>query len=514
MNKLKLIIGSCFIVIITGIAIVSCDVLDQPAESFAELEQFFQDEGDAIAAVNAINQASNRHLWVIWINYEARPSDDMTNPAYFAIDRLRAVNEYTVDAQNREVNGLWNDFYRTIVRANLVINRVENMTPDQISQDVKNWVMGEAYFWRAFVYFDAVTMFGTIPLILTDNMGGLEINVPESSVEEIYAQVVADLKEAERLLPASFAGSNIGRPVETSATAMLSRVYIQQSNWEKTAEYAKKVIDSGRHWLFEDFQHAFSPFHNNGPEHIFSKQLARPSAGGPTGVWLNAVGVPRNSFHIVPTGGLAIMVPTIEAWELFEEGDYRRDVSFLTEFPASAAYASRNAGVEVGDIIPWQDFDEPIPHVYKFIDSRLTLEENQDINKVLIRYADVLLMYAEALNEMGQSGAALPYLNMIRERARNGDPSAPPQDAPAGISQSDLRDEIELERRRELVFEGHSRRDMVRTGKLVERISALRAPASGAPNKADNIQPHHVLWPKPAPQLELNPLLKQNPGYN
>lgn len=500
--------------ILGAVLTVSCDVLDQPAESFAELDQFFQDEGDAIAAVNAINQSSDRHLWVIWINYEARPGDDMTNPAYFAIDRLRAVNEYTVDAENSEVNNLWRDFYRTIVRANLVINRVAEMTEDQISPEVKDWVMGEAYFWRGFIYFDAVTMFGSIPLILTDNMSGLEIEVPESSVEDIYAQIESDLEEAERLLPPSHSGSNIGRPVETSATALLARAYIQRSDWEKTAEYAKKVIDTGRHWLYDDFQHAFSPFHKNGPEHIFSKQMARPSAGGPTGVWLNAVGVPRNSFHIVPTGGLAIMVPTIEAWELFEDGDYRRDVSFLTEFPASEEYAARNDGVEVGDIIPWTDFDEPIPHVYKFIDSRLSLEENQDMDKPLIRYADVLLMYAEALNELGETADAVPYLNMIRERARNGDPTAPPQDAPAGISQDDLRDEIELERRRELVFEGHSRRDMVRKGKLVERISALSDPVSGAPNKADNIQPHHVLWPKPAQQLDLNPLLEQNPGYN
>jgi len=509
-NKIRL---SCLALF--GVAIlVSCDVLNQPAESFAELDQFFQDEGDAIAALNAVNNSTNRHLGTIWINYEARPSDDMTNPAYFAIDRLRAVNEYTVDAENTEVDGLWRDFYRTIVRANLVINRVAEMTDDQIRPEVRDWVLGEAYFWRGFIYFDAVTMFGTIPLILTDNMGGLEIEVPESSVEDIYVQIVSDLKEAERLLPPSHSGSNIGRPMETSATAMLARVYIQQSNWEKTAEYAKSVIDSGRHWLYDDFQHAFSPFHKNGPEHIFSKQMARPAAGGPTGPWLNAVGVPRNSFHLVPTGGLAIMVPTIEAWELFEEGDYRRDVSFLTEFPASPAYASRNAGVEVGDIIPWTDFDEPIPHVYKFIDSRLTFEENQDMDKPLIRYADVLLMKAEALNELGRTGDAVPYLNEVRERARNGDPTAPPQDASLGISQDDLRDEIELERRRELVFEGHSRRDMVRTGKLVERVGALRPPVSGAPNKADNVQPHHVLWPKPAPQMDLNPLLQQNPGYN
>lgn len=491
------------VLFLIGLNFVSCNVIDKPAEDFAELDQFFQDEGDAIAAVNSISNAAHFTKTGSWAQTEHRPSDEVTNPTYWVIERQREINEWRLDGSNIEVPRHWEELYRIIQRSNLVINRVAQMTNDQIRQDVKDWVMGEAYVWRADSYFLLVTMFGKVPLILSDNMSGLEIEVPESSVDEIYDQIISDLMEAERLLPESFTGVNVGRPIETTATAYLARVYMQQRNWTKGAEYAKKVIDSGRHWLFDDFQHAFSPHHENGPEHIWSYQVERAPIGRGN-PWSHHFAAPRGAAFLGdPGGGLASYVPTIESFNVFEEGDYRREVSFITEYED-----------ENGVTIHWKDFDAPVPHLYKFNDRRLSWEENQDMNRPLIRYSDILLLYAEAMNELGSTEEALHYLNMVRERARNGNPDAPPQDYPSGMSHQEFRDAVRLERRLELVFEGHRVRDLQRWGTLVEAIRALSDPADGAPNKAHTIQDHNILWPKPHTQIELNPLINQNAGYD
>ncbi|MEX1212891.1 MAG: RagB/SusD family nutrient uptake outer membrane protein [Balneolaceae bacterium] len=498
--RLKYLLG---LIVCVMIILTSCDVLEQPAEDFIELDQYFQDENEAIAAVNAISDEAWDTKIGSLSQHGHRSSDEVTNPTYWVNERQREINEYRMDGSNIEVERHWRQHYRYIVMANLVITRVANMTPDQISQEVKDWVMGEAYVWRADSYFKLVTLFGNIPIILTDNMEGLEIEVPESPVEDVYALIISDLEEAERLLPAEFTGSDRGRPIETTATAYLSRVYMQQRNWEKGAEYAKKVIDSGRHWLYDDFKHAFSPLFENGPEHIWSFQIARQPIGrGSNNAWFFAA--PRGSNVLEDfRGGLASYVPTIEAFNVFEEDDYRREVSFMTEYVDND-----------GNTIQWQNFDAPVPHIYKFNDRTLSWEENQDVNRPLIRYSDILLLYAEAMNELGLTDQGLPYLNMVRERARNGDPNAAPQDYPMGMSQNDFRDAVHLERRLELVFEGHRVRDLLRWGTLVESIRALSDPADGAPNPADYIQEHHILWPKPTTQIELNPLLNQNPGYD
>lgn len=487
--------------LISLLMISSCDVINQTAEDFVELDQFFQEQGDAIAAVNAISSSAH-FVKQGGAQFDLRPSDEYTNPTYWVIERQREINEWRLDGSNVEVPKHWREFYRLVVRSNMVIDRVEKMSSDQIDPFVKNWVRGEAYFWRADSYFNLMAQYGAVPIILTDNMDGLEADVPESSVEEVHDLIVSDLKEAERLLPPEFTGENIGRPVETSASAYLVRVYMQHSQWAEAAEYAKKVIDSGRHWLFDDFQNAFSPFHDNGPEHIWSYQIAaQPVGKGNNWAWHFIA--PRGSTFLGGRPVLASYVPTIESFNVFEEGDYRRDVSFITEYVD-----------EQGDTIHWSQFAAPVPHAYKLNDRRLSWEENQNMNRPVIRYADILLLYAEALNEMDQTGDALPYLNMVRERARNGDPSAPPQDYAPGMSQSEFRDAVRLERRLELVQEHIRFRDLQRWGTVVEAIRALSDPADGAPNPADFIQDHNILWPKPTSQIELNPGITQNPGYD
>jgi hypothetical protein len=294
-------------------------------------------------------------------------------------------------------------------------------------------------------------------------------------VAEVYAQIIKDLTEAASKLPISSTGTDIGRATQGAAKGLLGKVYLTRKSYAEAARVLKEVIDAGTYQLLQNYADLFRDANAHNRESIFEVAYKSNSQGrGNTFATLFA---PR-------TGGVAVTGqgasqgynrPTRDMITAYEAGDSRK--------PASLAESWMNGSTVVND-----------PYVRKYM-TQLQSPNDGDANWIVLRYADVLLMYAEALNEQNQSAQALPFLNQVRKRAGLADVTASGQTA--------LRTALENERRVELAFEGHRWFDLLRTGRALEVMR----------EKGKTVSDKDLLFPIPQQQRDINPALTQNPGY-
>lgn len=460
------------------------DLLTESPRGVLTTDNFYQTAADARSAVVAVyrpwtdGDLFNTSLqWALNASSDyARVGPEEENPNIVNLTRLgwNQTNPYTSNP--------WNGFYTVITRANIVLEKVPNTAMDETE---KGYIIGEAHFLRALAYFYLARLYGEVPLVRNEEE---QLSNPgRSPVDEVYQQVVDDATAAAAALPTNWPSSERGRATSGAAHALLGDYSLWRQDWAQAAEHAKQIIDSGEYALTPDYLDAFLPGSQMGTEEVFGIQSSS-ATGAPTvetAVWY----YPR-IMGPGQTGGWATMVPL--AWHLdsYAEGDYRREVSYFTE-----------GRLIDGSVVTFS------PHVFKYRPT--TRPGPQDANWPVYRYADVLLMYAEARNEMGEVGDALQYVNQIRARARNGaggENRAAPADLPA-MSQAELRDAIFEERRFELAFEGKRWLDLVRRGQ------AAWEAAFANDETATEVAPHKMLWPVPQSQIDLNPALTQNPGY-
>jgi starch-binding outer membrane protein, SusD/RagB family len=373
-----------------------------------------------------------------------------------------------------------------------------------MSEATKASILGEAKFLRSFAYFFLVRLYGDVPLVR--NAEEQLANGPRTPKAEVYAQIVKDAEEAEAALPASWPATERGRATRGAAAAHLASVYTWLSTkenspqWDKAAAAAKRVIDSGNYRLETNWLTAFAPGSQNSPEAIFLA-LACGATGCPgitTSQWM----YPRE-MESSGTGGFATQMPLPEFIATFPAGDYRAQTGAQVGLPGPNGVGYFTSGRRLnGQVVTFA------PHIYKF--RQTTKPGPSDVNNPLIRYADVLLTYAEAVNELGRPAEAITYVNMIRARARGGatgsENRAQPADLPV-MNQADTREAIFQERRWELAHEGKRWFDMVRRGQSYFLASLAKDKyATGA-------DANDMLWPIPQTQIDVNPVLSQNPGY-
>lgn len=471
--------------------------LEEDPKNLVTIQNFYKTEADAIAAVNSIyaylnsvdnfasggNTAGVYHS-TFWVAM-GLASDEMLNNQLGAAN-FDQLSSFSYTSMNPSFEEIWGMHYKTITLANIAIARIPGIS---MNETLRDRLVGEAKFLRGLMYFNLVRMYGKVPLLLDENNPLLP---DKSDVDAVYTQIIKDLKDAAADLPASYpVGNGRGRATSGAANAILAKVYLTQKNWEQAAVFAKKVIDSQEYSLWDDFADVFKLSSRGGKEAIFSVGFG--DAGGAIIFWE----VGQFNVRLLPTALSVEGVQNAQGWQFptqyvynqFETDDRRRAVTFLTEINDPAgAYTIR-------------------PYVKKYWDRVAEPAGNSSSNDFpVIRYADVLLMYAEALNELDQSGPAHTYINMVRKRARfNGTTYANAVADYSGLSKDQFRDAVLKERMMEFVFEGQRWFDLVRTGKL-QQLVPLAKPGV-VPASRNN------LFPLPQREVDLNPKLGQNEGY-
>lgn len=479
------------------VALIGCgeDFVTKEYQNGVVDENFFQTAKDAEQALTAVYDIVGQKGYYRDAIFPLGESssdniDEQTGDNGDFGFHYKAISDYRWVPDNPFIMARWYDSYRGIFRANILLEKLPEIDMDNA---LKQQYAAEAKFLRGLFYFTLIISYGDVPLItevLTRDEYG-ELSRTDQAL--VYAQVEQDLLEAVDGLPASFDGSgDVGRATRGSALGLLSRVYLYQSKWQETVDASEEVIALNQYNLVDDYGSMFDGTNENSEETLFEMQ----SVARAPSFWS---GQSENIYSVMwsPMIGWANwFTPSVDLIESYEENDRRRKASLLL---VGANDSIDMNGDGVLDPFPAPEIGSNTvfftdSNVRKFLPAGKPLNDvnNFDINFPIIRYAEVLLNYAEALNELGQSSQALGPLNQVRARAE-----LPPINV---TDQSELREMIYHERRVELVFEGHRFFDLKRQGRAEEVLGPLGW-QSGV----------HAYFPLPQEELDLNPNLTQYP---
>lgn len=452
------VVSCCF-------TLLSCSkFLKKDIQGVYSTTQFYTTSNDAIQAINAayaqlsfVSGTANP-LWV----FGDVASDDAASGDPAASPDAATIDNFSFSATNSHLSNEWGNFYEGITNCNLVLANVPSINMDTT---LRSRILGEAKFLRAWYYFKLVNIFGEVPIVLTP-LTPAQMQIAQSPVKDIYESVIEpDLKTALQVLPASYTGADVGRVTSGAAAALLAKVYLFQEKWDSSLLYSNMVINSGRYQLMKIYSQNFDGLHKNNQESIFEVQMLggqTPNVGNALNQW----------FAPQIVGGYYCDAPNQNFVNEFEETsdsvyDPRLDYTvgrdsmlwnngevYQSSWSPQTGYLTRK----------WQ---QPLS------ESPIIGQGNCDY--VAIRYADILLCNAEALNELGQTSAAIVPLNLVRKRARESYlydstlvgygtiPAGLLPDVPS-VSQTQVRMAIIHERRVELGFEFHRFFDLMRYG--------------------------------------------------
>jgi len=398
-----------------------------------------------------------------------------------------AVDNFTLANDDDLLRDTWRNYYKAITRANTLLERISTADPAVVTN--KNRHIGEAEFLRALAYFDIVRIFGDVPFVTKTLSVDESYRTPREKADKIYDEIIIkDLLDAETKLPARYSGADVGRATKGAAKALLGKVYLTRKDFVNAEAKLQEVTTLGyallTNWA-DLWDYAKDEHHS---EYIFDIEYQQ-GLGTEGSIFTNRF-TPKAT-DLIAFYGIAGSVddqntPHQVLFDLFEAKDKRKDIT-----------ASRGYTDAAGKFTPIvASSNNMSAYTRKYI-TKITANNDSPANWKVIRYADVLLMYAEALNENDKNLAALSYLNQVRTRAGI--------DALGRLLQADLRDQIVLERRRELAFEGQRWFDLIRTGQAYAVMQKY------------GMRPFNTLFPIPLAQIQLinNPaIFPQNPGYN
>ena len=496
MMKKLLYIG---ILVATSLFAACTDFLDKVPYEDPSAEAL-TDEASAVALINGAYQPLQRpklYNMRIWtLDIIAGNSEVGAGGGTDGIETITLAN-FVATADNASALDIWRGPNPGILYCNTVLESVPEM---DIDADLKNRILGEARFLRAHYYFILVQLFGDVPMSISTPQPGDNLMPSRTDRMTIYNEVIIpDLKEAVNLLPVreSYSGSDIGRASKGAAAGMLAKVYLTLGMYEESLAMSMLVEELG-YTLNADYSDAFGgeERHKNTGESLFEVQYYGLTKAGfwddeNQANWLSTYMGPRNSGWV--GGAYGWNQPTQEFVDSYEEGDLRKDKTILYEgcppFDGMQYKASwSNTGYNVRKFL--------VP---------LSVSPDYNTNSagfVVLRFADVLLMKAEALNELGRTQEAEEPLYRVRRRA-----GLTNRSDVEGLSQAAMREKIRHERRIELAFEGHRWFDMVRWDGGQYALDFLHT--IGKSNAAQK----HLLFPIPQKERDANPNLTQNPGY-
>lgn len=480
------------IIILITFSITGCAKLDELPEGTYTSGNFYRTEADAISAVSAVYSGLTSPY--IYNQYMEVIQSQGTDDCEWGFGRntvntdKTSLDKFTYDAGTNLFFQFWSTTYQVINRANAAIDNIEGMTV--ISEAKKQQYLGEAKFVRALMYFNLVRLFGGVPLQLHPTTSLKDLAVKRATATDIYAQIISDLQFGEAQLPASYDAANAGRATKGAAMALLVKVYLTQKNYPQTVTQARKVMALGLYSLWPSYQDVFQIANENRTESIFEVQYLSGSGN----IGSSYAGYFRPSFDKRPGfGGNGDNPVTRKHYEAYPSGDLRRDVNVVL-YPYT------------GDPKAPASIKNPF-YVAKYKDPAAISVDGGGNNYFILRYADVLLMFAEALYQSNPGNAeALETFNQVRRRAYGLPMNAPSaHDLAAGLGEAAFQDSVLQERRLEFAFEGQRRFDLLRTGKLKQAVQAQDA--------AITVRDQDTLFPIPTQERDANPLLDQNPGF-
>ena len=405
-------------------------------------------------------------------------------------------DDFAYDKSNGGIQEYWTDHYALIISANAIISDIDSLQSSDAATLINR---AEAKFLRAFSFFDLARAFGQVPKIDFKVNDAAQVNIPKvASVNEIFTLIDADLAEAAANLPISWSGYP-GRLTKGAALALQARTFLWRKNWASALTAAKAVIASNQYSLVPNYGSQFRSEGENGPESIFEIQAFYTPTNDKGIIYSNVQGVRgAGSWDL----GWGWNVPTQELVDEFETGDPRRIETILYSGQVDPLYGENVPAVGVVPQPYWNK------KVYTNPTDRLTLNNRFGpwMNHRIIRYADVLLMAAEAANELGgtqNTTDALAWLEMVRARARGSNAAILPK--VTTTDQAALRAAIQHERFVELAMEEQRFWDIVRWG---IDLTVLHDAGKSA------YQVKHRLLPIPQGEIDKSGgKLIQNPDY-
>jgi hypothetical protein len=484
-------------IILTALAVAftSCeDFLDKVPISQSTVGNAYKTASDAEAALVGAYDTFQQEYY-IWDNIIF--SDVMSDNYYAGGDNpeIFSFEDLTLTPTNSRLFKTWSQLYNGIAKANVVLAKVPAIADPKI--DVggrREQILGEASFLRAYHYYQLVTLWGDVPLITApvSSTEPSEVQVPRSSVQQVYAQIIADLEYAAEHLPVNYGADvsvNKARATKGAAHAMLAKAFAQKPDrdYNKVLEYCNAVINSpAGYQLLSDFNHLFDGSHYNNSESILEVQFV---VGTETNWGPNLVLPPSITIHtwrkfITPSHSL------VDAYDA-ETDDIRKNTTIIFE---SAPWSDEFWSVAVNGVIPF---------AYKWKSANGGESTNR---QYILRLADIMLLKAEALNELDRLEEARTQLNFVRDRV---DLTPTP-----ATDKTQMQLAIENERRLELAQEGQRWNDLKRYNRAVAVMSNLNEiDLRTGTAKVYNMTADKQLLPIPQSERNRNPNLGQNDGY-
>lgn len=485
MKKIYISMFALTALFFTGCADDYLDVDQTEAISTNDIE-LFNDNAGASSFVNSIYDKfldwdTTSFGWIGITSIITDDADKGSSPGDTGGDQ-QILDNLSFNASTGTFNDNFNAYYAGINRCNQALNIIPKL--DKADASLRTRLLGEAKFMRAFMYFTLVKFYGGVPIIdhlpVPASDADKIMQLTRKPASEVYAFIENDLKEAIQALPlkSAYAPDEKARVSKGSAYALLAKVNLYQKNWQKVIDNCDLVTG---YTLVTDYSSMFKLEGENGPESIFEingvgatpakgiQQYSQVQGARGTGGW-----------------GWGFNTPSQSLVNAYEPGDLRKAATIM--FRGQTLYD--------GKILPTTVENER--YNYKAYSSNYTGADDSDANVIFLRYGEVVLMKAEALNELGQTNEAIPLLNQIRNRAGLANTTF--------TSQADIRTAIWKERRVELAMEFDRYFDLVRTG---------QAKAAFAIDGKVFTEGKNELFP--IPQLFLNQtggLSQQNPGYN
>lgn len=407
------------------------------------------------------------------------------------------------------VTSRWTQGYRGIGRANTFLSKIGGVSG--MADATKNRTIGEAKFLRAFYYLGLVNTFGGVPLITAAPDVATQASLPRNTADQIYVQILKDLDEAIPVLPNSYtAGTDLGRVTKGAAMALKARVLLYNGRWVDAAAASKALMDLNLYTLFPNYRNMFLLANERNSEVIFNVEYQSPRFVhnlDNDSYTLNRPAPTRNlaDVYLMTDGKTKETSPLYNAAKPFDNRDprllqtiYSVGYKFNGRVTVPANVVTTGFGLKKYTNLT-DDDAQPAPKA-----------NNSELNLIFIRYAEVLLTYAEAQNEaVGPDQSVYDALSKIRKRASVNMP-----DVTAGLTKDQMRDVIRRERRVELAFEGLYYDDIKRwktaeienNGPVLDYLNQVKSNRTFNKNR-------DYLWPIPSNQITLNPSLTQNPNW-
>ena len=461
----------------------SCeDYLDRESPFGASVTEFYSTPEEAEVALIACYNGLNADFFGLFgLNVDGLGifSSDLAISGRTSERDYSPFENFTQTGGESVLSNIWVAGYSGIYRCNVFLEKIDGIEMDV---SLKARMIAEAKFLRGFFHFQLTRVFGDVPIV-TQVLSGSESYVPRDPKSEVVEQIIKDWSEAAQDLPlkSEYPGSDAGRITKGAAQAYLMKLYVYEQRWQDAVNIGTEVINSGQYGLHDEYFDNFRVEFENGLESILEVQCKSL-----TGQEIGNAHYDLEAFDGTPNPR-GYTQPLRTYYLSFQEDadgniDPRRDSTIEFSIISTTLFASKK-------------YNRPLAEQYA-----PTEQYDGELNHKLMRYSDFLLLYAEALNELGNTADALMYINMVRER-----PSVhmPPL---SGLGQEDTRQAIYDERKWELGLEGHRFYDLVRWGIAKEALAGLEEPRNFIEGRSE-------LQPIPIRQLDLNPNLTQNPGY-